>query len=245
MNQEAMNRDSMSSPRKDLVLRITMELAHPFLKTYRITAHYDVQSYGASLKSFYDTRSRDIVFLERACTLDQQRCSLETDFCFSFSTMSGVNLSLPFIYTAFLYLPNGHSRAMIVRSDGNATMQYLSVATPHRMLCTYPAKMMPHQIVKNTLGHALRSQMAYIQLLITPLDPSCLRGYAVYQAQCIYFLRMGECKSCQYIGTSPDSETNYRFYAKVAKNEEQLFGQLFHGRISKTETYYQLVIIVL
>ncbi|EGI67615.1 hypothetical protein G5I_03808 [Acromyrmex echinatior] len=38
MNQEATNRGSMSSPRKDLVLRITMELAHPFLKTYRITA---------------------------------------------------------------------------------------------------------------------------------------------------------------------------------------------------------------
>ncbi|KYN21982.1 hypothetical protein ALC57_05630 [Trachymyrmex cornetzi] len=73
MNQEATNRGSMSSPRKDLVLRTTMELAHPFLKTYRITAHYDAQSYGASLKN---TRSRDIVFLKRACTLDQQRCSL-------------------------------------------------------------------------------------------------------------------------------------------------------------------------
>ncbi|KYN07390.1 hypothetical protein ALC62_01592 [Cyphomyrmex costatus] len=38
MNQKAINCSSMSSPRKDLVLRITMELAHPFLKTYRITA---------------------------------------------------------------------------------------------------------------------------------------------------------------------------------------------------------------
>jgi len=104
-----------------------------------------------------------------------------------------------------------------------------------KMLYIYPAKMMPHQIIENTLGHALRSQVAYIQLLVTPLDPSCLCGNAVYQAQCIYFLRMGECKSCQYIGTSSDSETNYRFYAKMAKNEEQLFSQFFHGRISKTE----------
>lgn len=105
--------------------------------------------------------------------------------------------------------------------------------------------MMPHQIVENSLGHALRSQVAYIQLLITPLDPSCLRGHAVYQAQCIYFFRMSECKSCQYVGTSADSETDYRFDAKMAKNEEQLFRQLFHGRISKTETYYQLVVVIL
>lgn len=112
------------------------------------------------------------------------------------------------------------------------------------MMRTHPAKMMPHQIVEDALGHALWSQVAYIQLLISPLDPSCLRGHAVYQAQCIYFLRMSECKSCQYIGTSPDSETDYRLYAKMAENEEQLFGQLFHGRISKTETYYQLVVIL-
>lgn len=105
--------------------------------------------------------------------------------------------------------------------------------------------MMPHQIVENSLGHALRSQVAYIQLLIAPLDPSCLRGHAVYQAQCIYFLRMSECKSCQYVGTSADSESDYRFDAEMAKYEEQLFRQLFHGRISKTETYYQLVVVIL
>ncbi|KYM81715.1 hypothetical protein ALC53_07878 [Atta colombica] len=173
-----------------------------FLKTYRITAHYDAQSYGASLKSFYgkyrNTRSRDIVFLKRACTLDQQRCSLtvivlymssqcallltlfqlgsvptsncyqtfykftffqkkerfnptvlvkgaanhvlvlffiiiETAFCLSFCTISRVDFSLPFIYVTFLHFSNGHSRAMIVRSDGNATMQYLSVTTSHRI----------------------------------------------------------------------------------------------------------------
>lgn len=97
--------------------------------------------------------------------------------------------------------------------------------------------MMPHQIIENTLRHALRSQVAHVQFLITPFDPSCLCGYAVYQAQCIYFLRMGECKSCQNIGAGTDPETNYGFYAKMAENEEQLFGKLFHGRISVTEMY--------
>ncbi|KYM81719.1 hypothetical protein ALC53_07882, partial [Atta colombica] len=128
----------------------------------------------------------------------------------------------------FLFIES--SQWLFNEHRGTCSNTYLNLGVI-RTLCTYSAKMMPHQIVKNTLGHALRSQMAYIQLLITPLDPSCLRRYAVYQAQCIYFLRMGECKSCQYIGTSSDSETNYRFYAKVAKDEEQLFSQLFHGRI--------------
>lgn len=103
--------------------------------------------------------------------------------------------------------------------------------------------MMPHQIIENTLRHALRSQMAYVQFLITPFDPSCLRGYTVYQAQCIYFLRMGECKSCQNIGAGTDPETNYGFYAKMAKNEEQLFSQFFHGRISVTEIYIKSFVV--
>lgn len=101
---------------------------------------------------------------------------------------------------------------------------------------THPAEMMPHEIIEYALGHALRPQVAHVQLLITPLDPSRLRGHAVYQAQCVNFLRMGECESRQNVGAGTDPETNYGLDAKVAENEEQLFRELLHGRIGVAET---------
>lgn len=108
-------------------------------------------------------------------------------------------------------------------------------------LRTHPAEMMPHKIIENALGHALRPQVAHVQFLVAPLDPSRLRGHAVYQAQCINFLRMNECKSCQDIGAGTDPETNYGLDAKVAENEEQLFRELFHGRIGVAETERKVV----
>lgn len=47
---------------------------------------------------------------------------------------------------------------------------------------TYSAKMMPHQIIENTLCHALWSQMTNVEFLVSPFDPSCLRGNAIDEA---------------------------------------------------------------
>ena len=94
---------------------------------------------------------------------------------------------------------------------------------------------MPHQVVQHTLSHSLRPQVTHVELLISPLDPTSLRRYAIYQAQRINFFRMRQCKSGQDVGTGAHTETNYRFEAKVSENEEQLFRKLVHRWINVTE----------
>lgn len=73
---------------------------------------------------------------------------------------------------------------------------------------SYPAEVMPHQVLQDTLGHPLGPEVAYVQLLVAPLDPSRLRRDAVYQAQSVNLLRMRQRETGQDVRASTNPEAD-------------------------------------
>lgn len=91
--------------------------------------------------------------------------------------------------------------------------------------------MVPHEVIEDTLGHALGAQVAAVELLVAPFDPARRRGHAIDEAEGVHLLGMREGEASEDIGASPDTEPNHGSQPEVAHHEQQLIRQLFHGRI--------------
>lgn len=91
--------------------------------------------------------------------------------------------------------------------------------------------MMPHEVIEDTLGHALGAQVTAVELLVAPFDPACLRGHAIDEAEGVHLLGMRQGEASEDIGARADTESNHGSKPEVTDNEQQLFRQLFHGRV--------------
>lgn len=98
-------------------------------------------------------------------------------------------------------------------------------------LLEIPAKVMPHQVVHNTLCHTLGAQEARIERLVAPFDPSSSCRHTIYETQSAHFFRIGQGKASQNIPTSSHPKSNHRLQTKMRQHKQQLSRQLLHGRI--------------
>lgn len=97
------------------------------------------------------------------------------------------------------------------------------------------AKVVPHQVVDDTLGHPLGAQVTGIERLVAPLNPSSSRGGAVDQAQGADLIWVRDSETRQHVRSSPDSEANYRLEAKVRQHKQQLAGHFVHCGVCVAE----------
>lgn len=63
------------------------------------------------------------------------------------------------------------------------TSTWLECKISKNFLISYSSKVVPHQIIHNTLGHPFGLQMTGVQFLVTPFDPARYRAHAVYQTK--------------------------------------------------------------
>lgn len=91
--------------------------------------------------------------------------------------------------------------------------------------------MVPHEVIEDALGHALRPKMSGVQLLVAPFNPTSLGAHAVDEAECGDTRRVVKSIASQYIGTGSNSETDEYLQSKMGKDVVQLGCQFIHSRI--------------
>lgn len=93
------------------------------------------------------------------------------------------------------------------------------------------AEVVPHQVVDDALGHALRLQIARVEALVAPLHPPGRCRAAVDEAERAHLVAVAEREARQDVRAGADAEPDHRLQAEVGQDEEQLRGQLVHRRV--------------
>jgi hypothetical protein len=70
-----------------------------------------------------------------------------------------------------------------------------SINTQSQWCYIYPTKMMPHEVVQHSLGHASVSEVSCIKLLVTPLNPSSLSRNTIDEAKSFHLRKSNVTKT--------------------------------------------------